>query len=144
MKSHNKHAAYLGLCFALIGLFASDRSLGADQGQAPTHQAVLQRLNGLGQSEYDSSSYRFEISSQCNLLVTKLITGNPAGHSALSLADTRFELFKYAVGLGYAVRVANILENTVVFESKDIGPAEEVLRDLDFLSEACKQDATRG
>jgi hypothetical protein len=99
---------------------------------------IIQNLERLHPSEHLGKSYHYEMLNDCNLRVTKSLSENFVSQTTIDLSNASFEVFGYASGLGYAVRVPDSIGGSTIFETPDPEREEAAIRQFEKLKSLCR------
>lgn len=112
----------------------------------PKLQTTLREMNDLGAQESTAQPYTYTLTNNCNLHAAKLLNGQPIKHVVFGLADTRFERFDYAPGLGYAIRTVNQSGggDNVVLEASTLELIQSMLQLLERIKAECAGSSVSG
>jgi hypothetical protein len=109
------------------------------EARLPILQSTLHEMADLGKRGNRAQPFTYTLTPNCNLYASKLLNGQPTKQVVFALADTQFERFEYAPGLGYAIRTVNQSGggDTVVFEASTLELIQSMLQLLERIKAEC-------
>ena len=110
----------------------------AQHADFPERRQIVENISRLTASDQRDTSYRYELIGGCELLITKLLNGSPFSQANIDLANTNFEMFEYAKGLGYSLRTPSAHGKLTIFETPSPERVETAIREFSELSSMCR------
>lgn len=102
---------------------------------------LLIQMNKLAEPPIKNRSFRYGLHANCTLAVEPLLSGNPTDRYSIPLASTKLEPFRYAGGLGYALRAPIGRRDAImpIFEASQRAELEKMESLLKSLAASCSK-----